>query len=339
MILNVFSITEIFLGLVSLILMAWGSILSLILALRWKKSSQAAERTPIEERSHLVLLIAVVVLGMRLLNWPLFYATLQSFIPEINGAMCIFGVTQVTPMLTRISEIIKPIAFFLIGAWLLIHALDQSTQSSPLMGRKLLFLSIIAMVVIAESLLDVMLFLRIAPGTLISCCTTVTDILERPTRLVPKSILGPEYASLLHYGTYASTLLLLVLLALCFGGMRRSSNLRWRRPVLGFLFFYAILNASLFLLAHIEVFAPKIMGLPFHHCLYCLWQHVPDSILMMFLYALGTFAAGWAFLLDLAGRTPETLDVLPKYLRRLYSLSIFCLTSSLVMLTIHMVIA
>jgi hypothetical protein len=336
MILNVFSITEIFIGLLSLILMAWGGILSFILAWRWRRSSKAEERTHIEGRSHLVLLVAVVVLVIRLFNWPLFYATLQSFIPEINGAMCIFGVTQVNPILTRISEIIKPISFFLIGAWLLIHALDQSTQTSPLMGRKFLFLSIIALVVIVENLLDIVLFLRIAPGMLISCCTTVTDILERPTRLVPKSILGPEYAFMLHYGTYASTLLLLVLLALGLRSMGRSSNPRWRRPVLGFLFFYAILNASLFLLAHIEVFAPKMMGLPFHHCLYCLWQYVPDSILMMFLYVLGTFAAGWAFLLDLVGRTSETLVVLSKYLRTLYSLSIFCLTSSLVMLAIHM---
>jgi hypothetical protein len=339
MILNVFSITEIFLALVSLILMAWSGILSLILALRWRKSSQAMERTQIEERSHLVLLVAVVVLGIRLFNWPLFYATLQSFIPEINGAMCIFGVTQVTPILTRISEIIKPIAFFLVGAWLLLHALDQSTQTSPLMGKKLLLLSMIGMVVIAENLLDIMLFLRIAPGTLISCCTTVTDILERPTRLVPTSILGPGYASMLPYGSYGSTIVLLLSLSLCLRAMRHSSNPTWRRPVLGFLFFYAILNASLFLLAHIEVFAPKMMGLPFHHCLYCLWQYVPDSILMMFLFALGTFAAGWAFLLDMMGRMPETLDLLSKYLRRLYSLSIFCLTSSLVMLAVHMVIA
>ena len=339
MILNVFSITEFFIGFLSLILMAWAGILSFILAGRWRRSSKGEERTHIEGKSHLILLIAVVVLVIRLFNWPWFYATLQSFIPEINGAMCIFGVTQANPILTGISEIIKPISFFLIGAWLLIHALDRSTQTSPLMGRKLLFLSIIALVVIAENLLDIVLFLRTSPGMLISCCTTVTDILERPTRLVPKSILGPGYASLLHYGYYASTLLLLLLLALCLRGMGRSSQPRWRRPVLGFLFLYAISSASLFLLTQIEVFAPKIMGLPFHHCLYCLWQYVPDSILMMFLYAFGIFAVGWAFLLDLTGRTDETLGLLPRYLSRLYTLALFCLAASLVMLTVHLIIS
>ncbi len=338
MIVNVFSIIEIFIGLLSLILMTWAGILSFLLARRWRRSSKGEERTYIEGKSHLVLLIAVVVLVIRLFNWPWFYATLQSFIPEINGAMCIFGVTQVSPTLTGLSEMIKPISFFLIGLWLLIHALDRSTLTSPLMGRKLLFLSILALPVIAESLLDIVLFLRISPGMLISCCTTVTDILERPTRLIPKSILGPEYAYMLHYGFYASTALLLVLLALCLKGMGRSSHPGWRRPVLGFLFFYAILNAALFLLSQVEVFAPKIMGLPFHHCLYCLWQYVPDSILMMFLYALGIFAIGWAFLLDLTGRTDETLGLLPRYLSRLYGLALFCLAACLVMLTVHLVI-
>jgi hypothetical protein len=81
-----------------------------------------------------------------------------------------------------------------------------------------------------------------------------------------------------------------------------------------------------------------MMGLPFHHCLYCLWQYVPDSILMMFLYVLGTFAVGWAFLLDLTGRTGETMKVLPRYLHFLYGLSVFCLAASLLMLTVHLVV-
>ena len=67
----------------------------------------------------------------------------------------------------------------------------KKTRASSLMGRKLFFLGITALVVLVESLLDIVLILKIAPGSLVSCCTTVTDILERPTRLVPKSILGP----------------------------------------------------------------------------------------------------------------------------------------------------
>ena len=41
MILNVFSITEIFMGVVSLILVGWAGILALILAIRWRSASTA----------------------------------------------------------------------------------------------------------------------------------------------------------------------------------------------------------------------------------------------------------------------------------------------------------
>ncbi|KPK30912.1 MAG: hypothetical protein AMK69_02085, partial [Nitrospira bacterium SG8_3] len=303
----------------------------------WRRASTVEERSEVEKRSHLVLLVAVVVLGIRLLNWPLFYATLQSFVPDIDGAMCIFGVTQVKRMLTGISEIIKPIAFFLVGAWLLIHILDQKTETSPLMGRKLFFLSATAVVVFAESLLDVVLMLQIAPGTLVSCCTTVTDILDRPTRLVPQSTLGTGYTSILGYGYYVSNLLLILILAVFIWLLRPKSYPRWQRPVLGFLFLFAILNGGLFLLTQIEVHAPKIMSLPYHHCLYCLWQYVPDSILMYLFFILGTSAVGWAFLSDLMGRSVETKNLLNKHIRRLYGFAVFCFGASMVMNTVHLV--
>ena len=109
-----------------------------------------------------------------------------------------------------------------------------------------------------------------------------------------------------------------------------------QRPVAGLLFLFALLNALLFVLAQIEVHSPRIMGLPFHHCLYCLWQYVPDTIVMYLLFVLGTSAVGWAFILDLCGRTGETLSVLPTFMRTLYGFSVFCLAASLVMNTVHL---
>ena len=109
--------------------------------------------------------------------------------------------------------------------------------------------------------------------------------------------------------------------------------------MLGGLFFYAIGNAAVFVLTQIEIHAPRIMGLPFHHCLYCLWQYVPDTILMYILFILGTFAIGWAFLLDMLGRTDETRDALPRSLKMLYGFAIFCLAASMVMNTIHLIAA
>jgi len=332
MILNALSITMIFIGVLSALLAIWGGISSLILYRKWKRSSRPEEKTSLEDRSYLVILIMVIVLLIRLINWPLFYGTLQSFIHDIEGAMCIFGVTQVKVSLTRFLEFLKPITFFLIGGWLILHNLDRATKTSPLIKRELLFLSVISLFVLIDSMGDILLMIGIAPESLVSCCTTVTDILNRPTRTTPESILGPEYAQSLQVLFFITHLALM-------GFIGVSLKFRiFRRLILGLLSLFAILNAFVFLLSQIEVFAPAMMHLPFHHCLYCLWQYVPDSIVMYLFFILGTFSVGWGFTTALFGRQGEAADLLPGYLRKIYSFAFFFLLASLILLIIHLLV-
>ena len=335
MILNTLSMTMIFIGALSVLLAMWGGISSLALYKKWRKPLTPEEKTSLEDRSYLVLLIMVIVLMIRLINWPLFYGTLQSFISDIEGAMCIFGVTQVKPGLTRFLEFLKPISFFLIGGWLILHVLDRATKTSPLMRRKLFLLSIISLSVLIDSLGDIFLILGIAPESLVSCCTTVTDISNRPTRTTPLSIFGPEYTHSLQVLFFTTHIALIgfVGLSLTFG----KTFLR-QRLVLGLLILFSFLNAILFLLSQIEVFAPAMMHLPFHHCLYCLWQYVPDSIAMYLLFILGTFSVGWGFTTELFGRVGEAVDLLPNYLKKIYSFALFFLSASLILLIIHLMV-
>ena len=332
MILNALSITILFMSTLSILLMIWGGISSFFLYKKWGKPFTPEERTLLEDRSYLVLLILAIVLMMRLINWPLFYATLQSFITDVEGAMCIFGVTQVKPGLTRFLELLKPINFFLIGGWFLLHFLDRGTKTSPLMRRKLLLLSVIGLFVLFDSIGDILLMIRIVPESLVSCCTTITDILNRPTRATPESIFGPEYAQPLQALFFITHLALMG-----FIGVTLKSKI-FRRPILGLLFLFSLLNAILFLLSQIEVFAPRMMHLPFHHCLYCLWQYVPDSIIMYLLFILGTFSVGWAFTTDLFGKIGEASDLLPNYLRKIYWFAFFFLSASLILLIIHLLL-
>jgi len=331
-ILNSLSITMIFMGVLSILLVLWGGISSLILYKKWGKPFLQEEKTLLEDRSYLVLLIIVILLMIRLINWPFFYATLQSFIPDIEGAMCMFGVTQVKPSLTRFLEFLKPITFFLIGGWLILHFLDRATKTSPLMRRKLLLLFIIGLFVLSDSIGDILLMIRIGPESLVSCCTTVTDISNRPTRTTPESIFGPEYARSLQSLFFITHLALMG-----FIGVSLKFKI-FRRPILGLLFLLSLLDAIFFLLSQIEVFAPAMMHLPFHHCLYCLWQYVPDSILLFALFSLGTFSVGWGFTTALFGRHGETADLLPVHLKKLYSFAFFFLSASLIMLLIHLLV-
>jgi hypothetical protein len=246
--------------------------------------------------------------------------------------MCIFGVTQVKPGLTRFLEFLKPITFFLIGGWLILHVLDRATKTSPLMKRKLFLLSILSLLVLIDSLGDIFLILGIAPESLVSCCTTITDILNRPTRTTPESIFGPEYARPLQAFFFITHLALIGFIGV---------SLKFRifsRPILGFLFLFAILNTFVFLLSQIEVFAPRMMHLPFHHCLYCLWQYVPDSIAMFLFFILGTFSVGWGLTTDLFGRIGEASDLLTNYLKKVYWFAFFFLSASLILLITHLLL-
>jgi hypothetical protein len=81
------------------------------------------------------------------------------------------------------------------------------------------------------------------------------------------------------------------------------------------------------------------MSLPFHHCLYCLWQYVPDTMLMYALFIVATAATGWAFVLDLLGRTSESMEALHRYIRALYGFSLVCFAASLIMNTVHLITA
>ncbi|MBK5101213.1 MAG: hypothetical protein JJE15_09520 [Desulfobacteraceae bacterium] len=334
MILNVFSISEIFVGILSTVLMIWGGFFSLILYIKEKNATSLEEKNRIENQSYLLFLIAMVVLIIRLLNWPFFYATLHSFIGDIDGAMCIFGVTQVKPHLTKFQEILKPVVFFLIGAWLLTHKLDLATKTSPLMSRKLLFLSLLSIVVIVDSIGDTVLIMSMKPGFLVSCCTTVTDILTRPTRTAPESLFGPGYGQVLQNSYIIFNLILLAALGIVRWGKKWNSITRGTR--ISLLLIFAVANGFLFVLAQIERLAPKIMGLPYHHCLYCLWQYVPDSIIMYLLFILGTFAVGWAFIIAAIGSEGEAALILPRYIKGMYSFAFFCLLASLAMVIIHL---
>ena len=246
--------------------------------------------------------------------------------------MCIFGVTQVKPGLTRLLEFLKPIIFFLIGGWLILHLLDRSTKTSPLIRRKLLLLSIIGLFVLVDAFGDILLMVGIAPESLVSCCTTVTDISSRPTRTTPVAFFGPEYARPLQVLFFITHLALIG-----FVGVSLKFKI-FRRPILGLLFLFSLLNAMLFLLSQIEVFAPAMMHLPFHHCVYCLWQYVPDSIAMYLFFILGTFSVGWGFTTDLFGKIGEASDLLPDYLRKIYWFAFLFLSAALIMLIVHLLV-
>ena len=172
MVLNAFALISNFVGLISLLLTVGAALSALHFHRRLKASESPDERVRAETRIHLSLLLLFTAFLVRLATWPLFYLLLQSLIPIVPGAMCIYGVTQVMPALTLFLQILKPLAFFLIGGWLIFYSLDLSLRNHPLMGKSIRLLVAASTVAALDGVAELLfIFIFSPPGVAVSCCT------------------------------------------------------------------------------------------------------------------------------------------------------------------------
>lgn len=337
MIINAFTIILLFFAVISIVLGAVTLIATSLIVSRWKMDMTNERRTMLEKKAYLALILAVVLLGIRMINWPIFYITLGSYIPDITGAMCIYGVTQVAPAIIKPMEFLKPVVFFLIGLWLIIYIVDKSAKTYPLMRRKLFFLFIVSIFAIADSIGDIAVAFSMDANTVVSCCTVVFDIADRPSAMIPQSILGPVYKNLILPLYYISNLVLIGYMAGIYGLGRLKVEDK-RRLFLSIGVFLAVLNVITVLLAVIEVIAPRLLNLPYHHDPYDLLTEMPDAGIFFALFILGIFSTGWAFGIDMIARHDETKGLLSGYVMKTYWFGIVCLLGSLLMISIHLII-
>lgn len=337
MIINAFTIILLFIAVISVVLGIVTLFSAFSLFIKWKKSMSNEERTRLENKAYLSLLLAVVMLGIRIIDWSIFYATLASYIPDITGAMCIYGVTQVAPNIIKPMEVLKPFVFFLIGLWLIIYIMDKSAKSYPLMRRKLFFLFIVSIFAIADSIGDIAVAFSMDANAVVSCCTTVFDIADRPSAMIPQSILGSGYRKLILPMYYGSNFILIGFMAAGYGlGLLRAEKRRRLYLFAGGIL--SVITVVIVLLSMMEVIAPKLLNLPYHHDPYDLLTELPDAGIFLGLFILGIFSTGWALGIDMFARHDETRGILSDNIEKIYWFGIVCLLASLLMITIHLII-
>jgi hypothetical protein len=335
LILNVFTLTVIFTSLLTLVLLVIGAGSTLLLRLREKEQAGREHETSLENRLYLVFLLVAAALLCRGLSWPLFYLMLQSFIPDVPGAMCIFGTTQVMPALIRSLEVLKPILFFLIGAWFIVYGIDRSTKAYSLTSRKFLFFWALCSLAGLDAIGDMALAITYAPpGIPVTCCTVIGDIQFPVARIKTPAILGTqggELGTAFYHAIHLFTAGIVAVLLL---------TRRWdasRKGHAGALWLSLLLGAGgivITCIAMIDRIGPTLMTLPHHHCPYCLLQYVPVSIAFLCLELLGGFSLGWAFIAGTLGRTELTQAISSQTVRRLWMSACFCLLASWVIVLI-----
>jgi hypothetical protein len=339
MIINIYTIIMMFIAAVSL---ALGIVLLFVTlkALSRLDAVHTLESATTHEKSgYLIFLLACVVLSMRMLAWPWFYFMLQSFVMEVPGAMCIYGVTQILPSTVRFLQIIKPISFFIMGGWFLCYFVDKKHPTSPLARRNLIFLLPICALLLIDSAADIYYVLYMKPLMSVSCCATFYDLPFRSSAMIPQAIFGGNFTKPLLLLYYCINLILIALLSLSLYQKWASRVILPEKVVRYSRSVAVIVNIPIVFIAFLEVIAPRLMHLPLHHCIYCFLGNgmVPDAPIILGFFILGTFAVGWMSIIRFICLRADTDQVAGKLLLRVNSLSVFCLVSSLIMVTVHFI--
>ncbi|MBM4054971.1 MAG: hypothetical protein FJ264_09960 [Planctomycetes bacterium] len=340
MILNIYTIIMLFIAVVSLSLGGFLLSATLKTILSFGTSVSSELKTKYEQKGYLIFLLACIVIFIRMLAWPWFYFMLQSFVIEIPGAMCIFGVTQILPVTVTFLQIIKPISFFFMGGWIFCYYVDKAHPTTPLTRKILLFLLPLCGLLFIDSGADIYYILFMKPLISVSCCATFFDVPLRPSAMIPQAVFGKNFDTPLFILYYSINIILIILLFL-----KLSEKGKLLMPLSDKIFLYiqsgiGLIAIPVTILSFIEIIAPKLMQLPFHHCLYCFIGNgmVPDAPLILGLFIIGLFSIGWMNILCLICKNSKTPQVTEIFVARINSLSAFCLLASLIMVTIHLVL-
>jgi hypothetical protein len=367
MILNPFSILDGFAALLRLVL----SVLIIGFALhawqRWRSTGKDPDHSGTEDRYYLLVILSGVLLALNLAGWPLFYLMLQSYVPQWPGVMCVYGVTQIgshsvgvsrfLPGLVNLLETTKPLLVFVGGTWLVLHLANRRTATGPLMGRILLVLLVLGLIGIGDGAAETayLAIPKTEEGLEAGCCTialddpdsvvalspghaTAASRLWQGLRTVPhlgtllRDELGERGIAKMYYGINIS-------LILAVAGALWVPSCRPGPAGLLSLVIAAVVSFPISLLFLIEVAAPAILNLPYHHCPYDLIPKAPESLVGVCLYMLGLFAVGWACTLAWLADCLETRSFLPRAIGRLLGLALFGYLGSLIMIYLEMALA
>ncbi|MGO9109662.1 MAG: hypothetical protein ACLP9L_10545 [Thermoguttaceae bacterium] len=341
MIINKYSVLSLFVGSLSLALAAVLAITALWSAGRIRRGHGELDASRAEQSIHLATLVAIVSLAILVIGWPLLYAMLDSFVPEIPGAMCIYGVTKVMPAASALVQAARPALILLLGAWLLLESVRRQSGLPARRSRGMIALALFAGLLAFSQGTEIYYIVKLDSLNEVSCCCSggSSAKLQPAAYYLPWAQAGWANRAVVSTLFFAGTPLLAVWLLVQAGrGPRRSQRLACAESALLLAAAVGIASAALF--AFSEVLAPLLMRLPFHHCLYCLLFNgrAPDAPLIVANMAVGSFMAGWAAVLQAALQTESPGAVAWRWHRRLCRMGAATLGATVLMVVIHLAV-
>ncbi|NOS99970.1 MAG: hypothetical protein HOP29_05030 [Phycisphaerales bacterium] len=296
MILNTWSITSVFLAGVGILLSLAIIVVSTVGRFVSVRGVCDPGRDEPADRVHLLVLLVSVLTGVRLIAWPHFYWLLKSLVAGLSslGVMCAYGVARLNPFLVTPIHLLKPAALTALGFALVASRSRPSATDRGSLWRGSMPAIVAAVLVIAECTLEGVYVFREKSGQQITCCTQFID-----TRSADAAILSVSPAlrelSAGSTGIVAWTAGTLAMIAATAGLARANARDRWvtRIWIPGAL---SLLGAgNLFLTGRVwsDTVAPRVLQLPYHHCVYELITDVPAMTLAALVAVAGHACLLW----------------------------------------------
>jgi hypothetical protein len=319
MIVTVTTVVVFVIGILSLALALYGGYVAF--GISEGASGESEVRQISEQKYYLLGMIGIIVLVARLLNVPIFFWMLQSLVPYCPGAMCVYGVINVGNPYSTIALVLKLILPFAYGLWITFEFANRREPFLPFL-RKLAhsFALFLLPLVSIDSAVDLLLVASIQP-VYAPCCSSIYDV-DPP--FSPSAIFGPQFGLAVVFLTVSLSIALILI--------------QWfekKAKILPyFTMIFALIAAFLYLVAVHDTLAPLVLGLPSHHCPYCLFQEFPDTAFFAGLFWIGVASAGWRSILEVSWQknhlTEEHIKGLSRFLLKLSSITLLFSMVSLV---------
>jgi hypothetical protein len=348
MILNAYAVLDVLLSATRLGLGLLVLALGAAAWLAWFRRAPSPEgRKALEDRYYLLYLMAGLMLALNVVSWPVLYLLLQSYVPEWPGVMCVYGVTRIgtgslgssrfLPPLLAALQLTKPALVFLSGAWGVLYVLNRQTLTAPLTGRVLGVLLAAALLATGDAAAELS-YLTIPKREDIpnrGCCTVPFDA-SSDSPGVRAAALGAGEERRLWVHFYAvNGGMVLALGAAVLAGWRRRLAAAWLVPLL----LAAVVSVAVSAVFLVDVAAPRLLHLPYHHCPYDLIPKAPESLVAVALFFLGAYAVGWAGVAATLGGGVETRPLLPGTIDRLLRLALWGYLGSMMMMSVELALA
>ena len=292
---------------------------------RWRKSDEE-ERYELEKDFYLTYSVVCIVLGIRLLIVPLYFSTMQALIPMIPGAMCLWGVFNALPEFAWPALFLKLSLPAIYIGWLMIARINSTCKRNPLMTNLMGFYVIISPLLLADSIVDILIFLKLTPVE-VSCCSSAIDVGPRPIPTLVGDMSGQTFLLSIFF-----------LLSLTFATStfmsKKHKVFEWITAGLTFIL------TPILILTMTEVLTPWILHLPLHHCPFCLLFQAPFTILFLALFWLGIASPWWTLLTKKLGRVDYEAATIENHFRTsLWTMSGSAVIVGLSVITVHLLLA